>query len=514
MYHKGSGNRKWRSGAALAAAALLLGVAAAEAQLTQEQKCQSAVLKASANYERARIKAIDKCQQDNLKGKNSPPAVCPDAGAALKITKAQEKLAKLIAVQCCGKDKACGVGSGADADLALSAIGWDVFTGSRCVGGVNDGEPCVNDGNCPGGINDMPPDGVCVPGNVCPNIESSQACDIAAAGMQDVAPCLTCIGDFATDQAINFSYAKLKSPGADKKVELCKRELKKATLFYDKFRNFMRVCQDKVAKGKAPGPCPDGLTAPKLQKERDKLLAAIAKKCGGADKAFGGGDDYHPDLLGLPISCPGVTVPGGSACAGQIRNVEDFAQCLVCMNEYKVLCADAAAGPGTLPAICNPNCGNGAINAGETCDDGNVVDGDSCPSSCVINPCSPPFGTVTALVNFTAPQDIAGATIYIDYPDGQVRIPGTGNQIAVQNRIFLSTGDFFNPNDLDYAVQIVAFDSGGAPFTGSELMQIEFDTCDGASVNSSQFTCRVLDAASAGGSPVPVAGVTCSVQVP
>ena len=516
MYHKGSSNRKWRSGAALAVAAVLLGGVAAEAQLTQEQKCQSAVLKFSANYERARIKAIDKCEQDNLKGKNSPPLVCPDedAKAVLKISKALEKLEKQISVQCCGKDKTCGAGSGADADLPLSAIGWDVFLGSRCDGGVNDGQPCFNDDNCPGGVGDVPPAGVCVSTNVCPNIESSQACDLPVAGMQDVAACLACIGDLATDQAIGFSYASLKTPGADKKVELCKREMKKATLFYDKFRNFMRVCQDKVAKGKAPGPCPDAAIAPMLQKERDKLLAAIAKKCGGPDKAFGGGNDYHPDLLGLPVSCPGVTVPGGSACAQQIRTVADFADCLVCMNEYKVLCADAAAGPGSLPAICNPNCGNGVINAGETCDDGNVIDGDGCSSTCVINPCAPPFGTVTAVVNFTAPQDIAGATIYIDYPDGQVRIPGTGNQAAVQNRIFLSTGDFFNPNDLDYVVQIVQFDSGGSAFTGSELMQIEFDTCDGASISSSDFTCRVLDAASAGASPVSVAGVTCSVQVP
>jgi cysteine-rich repeat protein len=500
----------------LAVAAALLGGVAAEAQLTPEQKCQSAVLTFSANYERARIRAIDKCEQDNLKGKNSPPLVCPDgdAKAMLKISKALAKMEKLISVKCCGKDKTCGAGSGVDADLPLSAIGWDVFVGARCVGGVNDGEPCVTDGNCPGGLNDLPPAGVCVATNVCPNIESSQGCDLAVAGMQDVAPCLACIGDLATDQAIGFSYASLKAPGADKKLELCKREMKKATLFYDKFRNFMRVCQNKVAKGKLAGPCPDSLTATKLQKEREKLDSFIAKKCGGPDKAFGGGDDFHVDLVGAPISCPGVTVPGGSNCAEQIETVQDVAECLVCMNEYKTLCADAAASPVALPAVCNPTCGNGSIDPGETCDDGNVVDGDGCPSNCVINPCTPPFGTVTAIVNFTAPADIAGATIYIDYPDGEVRIPGTGNQAAVQNRIFLSTGDFFNPNDLDYAVQIVQIDSGGNAFTGSELMQIEFDTCDGASISSSDFTCRVLDAASAGASPVSVAGVTCSVQVP
>lgn len=35
-----------------------------------------------------------------------------------------------------------------------------------------------------------------------------------------------------------------------------------------------------------------------------------------------------------------------------------------------------AQGPG------DPNCGNGAVDAGETCDDGNVTDGDGCSATC------------------------------------------------------------------------------------------------------------------------------------
>ncbi|MBX3156571.1 MAG: DUF4215 domain-containing protein [Deltaproteobacteria bacterium] len=33
-------------------------------------------------------------------------------------------------------------------------------------------------------------------------------------------------------------------------------------------------------------------------------------------------------------------------------------------------------------AAPNPSCGNGVIDAGETCDDGNRIDGDGCSASC------------------------------------------------------------------------------------------------------------------------------------
>jgi cysteine-rich repeat protein len=41
-----------------------------------------------------------------------------------------------------------------------------------------------------------------------------------------------------------------------------------------------------------------------------------------------------------------------------------------------VCIVEPAAGPG------DPNCGNGAVDANETCDDGNVADGDGCSAMC------------------------------------------------------------------------------------------------------------------------------------
>jgi len=508
MYHRDLTYRKRRI-AVLGAVLVVLTAQSAYAALTQEQKCQSAVIKFSRLYEDKRINAINKCEQDKLKGKLPFTTVCPDTVADDKIAKALALLQKQIANNCCGKDKACGAGTGEDADLALSAIGWDAFTGLRCDGGDNDAEPCTNDANCIGG-------GTCVSQTVCPSIESSTACDFAVRGYQDVDDCLTCIGDLATDQSLDISYGDLKAPGANKPVELCKREMNKVTLFYRKVRSFRRLCQDKVAKGSIPGPCPDSATQTKLDAEEAKLLSALAKKCGGADKAFGGGDDLLVEATGGPISCPAVTVPGGSACGEQIATMQDYAECLLCVNDYKVACADAVAAPGANPAECSPTCGNGKIDGGETCDDGNLVDGDACPATCVIASCTPSGGQVTVNVNYTAPEPIAGVVFYIDYDESEVRIPGTGSQQQVQDRIFLQTGTlngFFTPNDLNYALQVVQFDAEGEAFTGSTLAQIELDTCTGAAVADDDFTCRVLSASS-DGTPVDVVGATCTVDVP
>lgn len=509
MYHKGLTNRKWMI-AALGAALVILGARAADA-LTPEQKCHSAIIKFSRLYEDKRINAVNKCEQNNLKGINVPALDCPtgDVLALDKIGKALALLDKQIATNCCGKDKTCGAGTGDDADLALSAIGWSGLA-NRCVGGTLDGNKCSIASDCPGG-------GTCSPADFCPSLENNAACgSIALANPGDITDCVACTGNLATDQSLSFSYDSLKAPGADKPAELCKREMTKATLFYRKSRSFLRICSDKVAKGTLTGPCPDVDTAAKLQNEETKLLSAIAKKCGGADKAFGGGDDLALDLVGAPISCPGLDAPGATPnCNQQLVTVQDWAECLACLNDYKVACADdlAARNAGAYDAECNANCGNGKIDAGETCDDGNVVDGDACPATCAIASCTPSGGQVTVNVNFTAPEPIAGVVVYIDYAEGEVRIPGSGSQQQVQDRIFLQTGDFFTPNDLNYALQVVHFDSSTAAFSGSQLFQIEFDTCTGASVADGDFSCRVLSASS-DGTPVDVAGATCTVDVP
>ena len=54
------------------------------------------------------------------------------------------------------------------------------------------------------------------------------------------------------------------------------------------------------------------------------------------------------------------------------------------------------AGPGTACAIPRPECGNGLIETGETCDDGNRAGGDSCPASCVEAVVAPVVAAVPA----------------------------------------------------------------------------------------------------------------------
>jgi cysteine-rich repeat protein len=505
MYHKGFENRKQIVAGAVGVAVLLLGAGGAQAALTAAQKCHSAIIKASRLYEDTRINALDKCEQDNLKGKNDPPLDCPtgDPVADGKIVKALAKLESTIAKACCGADKTCG---NAD-DQVLADIGWAGLA-NRCAGGSRDGDECSSAADCPSGA--------CSPADFCPSLENDSACDsIAIADPGDIADCLACTGDLATGESIALSYDSLKAKGSNKPAELCKREAQRATLFYRKTRNLLRVCADKVAKGAIVGPCPDTTTAAKIQNEQSKLLAAVAKKCGGADKAFGGGDDLALDLFGAPVSCPGLDAPGAAPnCSQPLSTVQDWAECLVCVNGYQVACTNDLASRNlpSYAAECNADCGNGKIDAGESCDDGNVVDGDGCPATCAIGACTPTGGTATVNVNYTTPEDIAGVTVYIEYPESEVRIPGQGNQQSVQDRIFLATGDFFNPNDLNYALQLVQIDSSSLPFVGTQLLQIQFDTCTGVSLGGGDFSCRVLSASSP--SSAEVAGATCTVEVP
>lgn len=199
-----------------------------------------------------------------------------------------------------------------------------------------------------------------------------------------------------------------------------------------------------------------------------------------------------------------------------------------------------------------PGCGNGCtqFDLGENCDDGGLcrggvrdgqrcnesstqgcdndpcpggvcvpvegdrVAGDACPSSCHINSCNSASGTVDVRVVFTVPvgKDITSATVYLRYPDGVVRIPGSGSGQTVQDRISVPSFANFTPNDLDYALQILLFQFDGSAIPPPELFTVQFDTCQGASPPSGvQFRCVILDATATDLSPV--VGATCGVEV-
>jgi len=160
-------------------------------------------------------------------------------------------------------------------------------------------------------------------------------------------------------------------------------------------------------------------------------------------------------------------------------------------------------------------CGDGAVDfeMGETCDDGNTEDGDACPANCRIEECNATGSTVLADVALNVPSgtDVAAVTLFIRYPDGTVRIPGSGNDAQVQGRLLnLPSGLSVTPNDLDYALRLVAFSPDIAPIAPGAFVTLELDTCAGATLpNRFDFECIVEDAADTGFNPV--SGVTCAV---
>src|SRR5581483_4469217 len=129
----------------------------------------------------------------------------------------------------------------------------------------------------------------------------------------------------------------------------------------------------------------------------------------------------------------------------------------------------------TAPAAV---CGNGTIEPSETCDDGNTVDEsttdtippDTCPATCRIQSCSSTSGTVSVSVNFSSPSSVAGYKIFVDYPENEVVIPGTGQPAAgvITNDPTASA----TANDLDYGLIVVA--GGLNAIRPSRLFTINF----------------------------------------
>jgi hypothetical protein len=118
-------------------------------------------------------------------------------------------------------------------------------------------------------------------------------------------------------------------------------------------------------------------------------------------------------------------------------------------------------------------------------------------------------------VSFAPPAGIQlqGITVLVDYPEGQVSIPGSGGTPSVKSSIIdLPAGVFAQPNDLDYALRELVAASSGSLAPGA-LFDINFQDCQGAVLpTASDFGCTVEDASDEFGNPV--SGVTCSVSGP
>ena len=300
----------------LIAALALAAVAARPAFVSADAgTCRRAVNANLAKYTQAKLKLLQKCEDSVVRGKITGP--CPDLATAGKIAKAAGKLRRVVSQRCGGLDRNCGIGGD---DETLASIGWNV-------------------GNCPG-------------------LETA-SCTNAIADCNDVVDCLTCVGDGAIDQVVGLSYDDLNpsSPGSD--LNRCQAAIGKSMArFVAAKSKALAKCEDKVLLGAQAGPCPDaGKTASRIASAAAKLESAICRACGGANRLCGGGDDLTPVAIGFPSSCTPVTVPnGGAMCGGAIATLQDAAECVGCVSQYKTDCLDALGVPTlkSYPGECAP----------------------------------------------------------------------------------------------------------------------------------------------------------------
>ena len=157
-----------------------------------------------------------------------------------------------------------------------------------------------------------------------------------------------------------------------------------------------------------------------------------------------------------------------------------------------------------------PSCGNNNVSGTETCDDGNTDEMDSCPNDCTVDSCDNPGSDYTVSVNFAGSEAVAGITVFLDYPEGQVIIPGSG--AAVPGGIITDLPGFAlgQTNDLDHALIEALADT--AAFPSGLLFNVHFQSCNGATPTAGEFSCTVTAAGDETLTPIP--GVTCSVSVP
>ena len=167
---------------------------------------------------------------------------------------------------------------------------------------------------------------------------------------------------------------------------------------------------------------------------------------------------------------------------------------------------EASASGDSPPATASSQstCGNGILDAAETCD--------TCARDCTPAACEPSKSRHRFAVDFTPVQglQINAATLRIGYRSNHLTLPGSGAEPETRAR-FHPKGSLtvLTPNDLGYAVRVVLASAAGL---SGRLFEIELDGCKGTPAPSNEdVNCTVEACAGSGG---PARGCRCSVGRP
>jgi len=164
------------------------------------------------------------------------------------------------------------------------------------------------------------------------------------------------------------------------------------------------------------------------------------------------------------------------------------------------------------PQLCSEPCPGGSCVP----QDGDLDLEDSCPASCQINrECADPT-SMEVTVRFSAPGDgqLSTGRFFLRYPDQILRLPGSGTSSMVFNSFAFPWLGTVTPNDLDYAVRVLAVAEPFFTIEANELFTIAFDRCaDTPDPTAGDFRCTVFDAFAVDASNV-TDQTTCSVELP
>jgi len=308
-------------------------------------RCRDAIRAASGKLATAQLAALAKCQTRRLAAGSGTAECESDARVEKAVQHAQGKLRATIAKHCAGPDRACG----GDDDEPLKEIGWNMGT--------------------------------------CPALGTSQ-CAQAIDDCDDVASCLACASDGATDRLAGALLGTLTPPANDKVLGRCQRVIARAMVrFFGEQSDALAACWHDMIAGKpvVTGPCPDGdetgATQSSLERAETRLAKKTCKACGGADRTCGGADDLSPATIGFPAACP------DARCDAAVTRLPELVDCVVCATHADGTCLDAFGVPWSSPDLAQcgaaplPVCGDGLVNqASEECD---PPSDDACPGACL-----------------------------------------------------------------------------------------------------------------------------------
>jgi hypothetical protein len=158
-----------------------------------------------------------------------------------------------------------------------------------------------------------------------------------------------------------------------------------------------------------------------------------------------------------------------------------------------------SAAPSQSPST---TCGNGHLDAGETCA--------ACAADCEIHKCTATGAPQMFAVQFATPPEmkVSSATVLVGYNSRHVSLPGSAGADSVRQRLHdLQKSAIAVTNDLDYGLRVVFTRPGGIE-TG-RLLVLGVDACKGAAKpTANDFGCIVEGCAAATGK---IDGCTCRV---